>query len=141
MESTLTNYQLVEENARLKAELKELRLKIAELAANPVHSPTAGTEAATSQGPGSERAQIPWEGVGHTLTKAQLERYSRQILLPSFGVKGTSFAELRLETFPYTHLRQLTQTFFPLIDCAQVVLIQILIGERCLLCWAASGCE
>jgi predicted metal-binding protein len=29
-----------------------------------------------------------WESDGHGLTKEQIERYSRQLLLPSFGVKG-----------------------------------------------------
>jgi len=33
----------------------------------------------------------PWDGRGHRLNKEQVERYSRQIILPSFGVQGALF--------------------------------------------------
>ncbi len=33
-------------------------------------------------------AQLGWVGNGHELTKEQIGRYSRQIILPSFGAQG-----------------------------------------------------
>ena len=36
----------------------------------------------------SSSAQLGWEGNGHELTKEQIGRYSRQIILPSFGAQG-----------------------------------------------------
>lgn len=36
----------------------------------------------------SSSARLGWEGNGHELTKEQIGRYSRQIILPSFGAQG-----------------------------------------------------
>jgi len=90
----LTKYQLIEENARLRSEMKDLRLKISELTTTPGRNTQASpaTRIEKCFTPSKEaigvQIEVPWEGVDHTLTKAQIERYSRQILLPAFGVKG-----------------------------------------------------
>jgi hypothetical protein len=94
----LSKDQLIEENARLHSEMEDLRLKISELTSTPgrtTHHPTQAFPTRNAKSFKSsketigEQMDVPWEGVDHTLTKEQIERYSRQILLPSFGVKGT----------------------------------------------------
>lgn len=37
---------------------------------------------------GSDSAYLRWEAGPHSLTSDQIGRYSRQLLLPSFGVQG-----------------------------------------------------
>ena len=36
----------------------------------------------------SDSECLPWEAGPHSLTSDQINRYSRQLLLPSFGVQG-----------------------------------------------------
>ena len=70
--------QLRAENARLKAYISNLTNPLAETTAN-------------GSSPPSDACPIvarPWDGGGHGLNREQVGRYSRQIILPSFGVDG-----------------------------------------------------
>ena len=88
--------ELVLDNLRLQEEVKQLRQKLSKLTAadNGVatsapaqsHNGQHSSSLPTSNGP----APPAWEGVQHSLSKGQVERYSRQILLHSFGVQGES---------------------------------------------------
>ena len=71
--------QLRAENVRLKAYIGNLTSPLAENTAN-------GTSSASSEA--CPVVASPWDGVGHGLNREQVGRYSRQIILPSFGVEG-----------------------------------------------------
>jgi hypothetical protein len=64
------------ENAALRAELAGLRGDI-----GPAPEPTSPNGTPMTSAP-------EWDGLGHGLTKDQVGRYSRQIVLPSFGAEG-----------------------------------------------------
>ena len=86
--------ELIHYNLRLQEEVKQLRQKLSKLTAaeNGVaasaqsHNGQHSSSSPNSDGP----AHPAWEGVQHSLSKGQVERYSRQILLHSFGVQGIS---------------------------------------------------
>ena len=73
--------QLRAENARLKAYINDLN-------ASGDQCTTNGTSDA-EEPPKFPTAAGPWDGFGHGLSKEEVARYSRQIILPSFGVQGT----------------------------------------------------
>lgn len=70
--------QLRAENARLKAYIGNITTP----------TPENGANGASSSPDACPVAPSPWDGVGHGLSKDQVGRYSRQIILPSFGVEG-----------------------------------------------------
>ena len=72
--------RLREENARLKAYINSITT-----------SPCILENGSSSDLPTTTTASLEnlWDGVGHGLSKEQVARYSRQIILPSFGVQGT----------------------------------------------------
>jgi hypothetical protein len=69
--------RLREENANLRAHLDQLRVSAA---SNGTH------EAAAEACPA--RPHATWDGTQHGLTKEQIGRYSRQLILHNFGVHG-----------------------------------------------------
>ena len=86
---------------RLRAEVASLRSQLlAVQAAAPkaqkvdAQNGCKPTESGTSQ----RDSTGSWQGEAHGLTKAQVERYSRQIVLPAFGVNGAALP-LRAQTF------------------------------------------
>lgn len=70
--------RLQEENARLKAYIAQISHRDANETSQ--HIPSAEEDVGLSG-----RA---WDGAGHGLTAAEVARYSRQIVLPSFGIQG-----------------------------------------------------
>ena len=86
--------ELIQDNLRLQEEVEQLRQKLSKLTAaeNGVATSAQGqngqhsSSLQSSNGP----AHPAWEGMQHSLSKGQVERYSRQILLHSFGVQGES---------------------------------------------------
>lgn len=73
------------ENAKLRADLERLRAPTAGAKQPAATAPPA--EAANGSGPAATEAPA-WDGLGHGLTKDQIARYSRQIVLHSFGVEA-----------------------------------------------------
>jgi len=73
--------QLEEENSRLKAYLQQLL---------PSHSQDAEIRDQFDRDIAEFHSRQAWDGGGHGLTKDQVNRYSRQIILPSFGVQAQS---------------------------------------------------
>ena len=53
----------------------------------------------SAQTAGQGDARLNWEGTEHELTKEQVVRYSRQIILPSFGAQGLSPNSVHMETY------------------------------------------
>ena len=86
--------RLREENAHLRALLERSppdRRPVGAGISPPGES--HGSCARTSpQTAGQGAADLHWEGTEHQLTKDQVVRYSRQVILPSFGAQGTSSA-------------------------------------------------
>eukprot|EP00887_Chlorella_sp_A99_P001231 scaffold14.g1231.t1 len=79
--------RLREENARLREELRRLgQGRPEEHAAGAPPAPPAADGAAP---------RPAWDGTQHGLTKEQIARYSRQIILQSFGVHGARALALR----------------------------------------------
>lgn len=80
--------ELQAENARLRAELDRLKASACdpEQQAAPAAAAPAGGGAAA--GLNGSAAPSSWDGLGHGLTAAQIARYSRQIVLHSFGVQA-----------------------------------------------------
>lgn len=76
--------QLRAENARLQAEIK--RLNRGNGSGGEAGPPSANA-AASAAAPSARE----WDGEGHGLSRDQVARYSRQILLHSFGVHGESY--------------------------------------------------
>jgi hypothetical protein len=79
------------EVARLRAEVASLRAQLS--AALDARPPTAQRERAcpAPDRDGSacpEPGEARWRGEPHGLTKDLVERYSRQLVLPEFGVAG-----------------------------------------------------
>ena len=73
------------QNAQLQAELE--RLKSATTGAQSPEAQSAA--AALGSGAAACGAPLPaWDGLQHGLSKEQIARYSRQIILHSFGVQG-----------------------------------------------------
>ena len=80
--------RLREENAHLRTLLErsspDHRPVVAIGSDTDQRSSVVATGEVVSQGDVS----LQWDGHGHRLTKEQVARYSRQIILPSFGVQG-----------------------------------------------------
>lgn len=76
----------------LQQEVKTLRARLAELEQSGRKTPSdseSGQGNPAQKEAGSRGAgPVGWQGVGHSLSKEQVERYSRQLILPSFGVAG-----------------------------------------------------
>ncbi len=75
--------QLEQENEKLRGELERLRLS--QRSAVTVPAVVADSKA---RGPPTSSSSASWDGAAHSLTKHQVERYSRQVLLGSFGPHG-----------------------------------------------------
>lgn len=77
-------------NAELEAELNNLRAaaKASEHQAAQEQQPPDAAANGASQGDFPPAAS--WDGLQHGLDKDQIARYSRQIILHSFGVQGTA---------------------------------------------------
>jgi hypothetical protein len=63
--------------------------------AHPPSAPNAGQLAAGNAGgqdgtrpTGAAAPVFEWESSGHPLTRGDIERYSRQLILPALGVQG-----------------------------------------------------
>ena len=73
---------VIQENMALKEELHSLRRELASYKLD-------GSKVASSLTELPQGGTIGWEsGFQHTLRSHQIERYSRQLLLGSFGVQG-----------------------------------------------------
>lgn len=82
--------RLREENALLKAEIERLR---GLPQSNGVHDSPGAAEAAADAAARDSGEACPmqrpaWDGANHGLSKEQIARYSRQVILHSFGVHG-----------------------------------------------------
>eukprot|EP00192_Tetraselmis_astigmatica_P003976 CAMPEP_0117658236 /NCGR_PEP_ID=MMETSP0804-20121206/5758_1 /TAXON_ID=1074897 /ORGANISM="Tetraselmis astigmatica, Strain CCMP880" /LENGTH=465 /DNA_ID=CAMNT_0005464747 /DNA_START=57 /DNA_END=1454 /DNA_ORIENTATION=- len=75
-----------EEVARLRAENIALRKEVSELRGQRIQEPSTSSSAADPIAPPSPSPYCP----GHELSPAQVSRYSRQLLLESFGIQGQS---------------------------------------------------
>lgn len=73
---------------RLQAEVASLRaqLQAVQAAQGPAGQPA--TQGAHEGAGGGSAGVSCWQGEPHGLTKAQVERYCRQLILPAFGVGG-----------------------------------------------------
>ncbi|EFN55933.1 hypothetical protein CHLNCDRAFT_22673 [Chlorella variabilis] len=77
--------QLREQNARLQAEVERLKAAVAGPGQQGAQAAAANGAAAPDGAAGSFPA---WDGLRHGLSKDQIARYSRQIVLHSFGVQA-----------------------------------------------------
>lgn len=85
MSGELERLQL--ENAELRVELERLRASVgAQQPPAPQQAAAAAAGAPAANGGGAARPS--WDGEQHGLDKGQIARYSRQIILHSFGVQG-----------------------------------------------------
>ncbi len=84
--------RLREENAHLRALLEQSTSNHKSASHGVVDAKeshkSSACERAMNDGDGTQ--PLGWEGNGHKLTKEQVARYSRQIILPSFGAQGLS---------------------------------------------------
>ena len=84
--------ELIAENARLSEEVILLKKKLEQLqapvGAQNVFSKTPVAPLLKCAESSSRQSKITWQGKDHNLSKEQVERYSRQILLNSMGVQG-----------------------------------------------------
>lgn len=90
------------DRAKLISEVGQLRRKVADLeaqlrtrcrsgdtdAAQSIPQASASSTESNHSSHGTSGRLPGWQGVNHSLNKDQIERYSRQILLRSFGVEG-----------------------------------------------------
>ena len=81
------------ENERLKAEIELVKAELDQLKQQAqsngaaARAPEAGAPPARAAAEACPLQQRPsWDGSDHGLSKEQIARYSRQIILPSFGV-------------------------------------------------------
>lgn len=76
----------------LKQEIRTLRARLAELEESGHTTPSVSGDGKVAQEEAGSRGAGPvgWQGGGHSLSKKQVERYSRQLILPSFGVAGVT---------------------------------------------------
>lgn len=72
-----------QEAIALEAEIQALRHKLHALESQ------YSNHMARDTGVSSHHRSGTWDASGHGLSKGQVERYSRQIILPSFGVSST----------------------------------------------------
>lgn len=72
-----------QEAVALEAEIQALRCKLHALESQ------YSKHMARDAGMSSHHRNGTWDASGHGLSKGQVERYSRQIILPSFGVSST----------------------------------------------------
>lgn len=81
---------LKDQNAQLQAELERLKLATAgNVQQGSTHEQAAEAGAAAANGAACPRGACPtWDGLHHGLDKGQIARYSRQIILHSFGVQA-----------------------------------------------------
>lgn len=75
-----------QEAIALEAEIQALRRQLRALESQYSKNTTQGKGAGVSLLHGGSGSA--WDVSGHGLTKEQVERYSRQIILPSFGVSS-----------------------------------------------------
>lgn len=82
--------RLKAENAQLKAELDQLRATSGGGQPAQEQPPAAANGASAADGcsPANGHATPSWDGLQHGLSKDQIARYSRQIVLHSFGVQA-----------------------------------------------------
>ena len=85
---------MISEVERLQAEVASLRaqLQAVQAAQGPAGQP--GTQGAHKGVGGGNAGASCWQGEAHGLTKAQVERYCRQIILPAFGPGGAAATPL-----------------------------------------------
>ena len=81
---------IVRELKELKRQKAELEHRISALEAKLQDTAALERSVAVSNG-----CSVP-NGLEHGLSPDQIYRYSRQLLLPSFGVEGTKWIELKL---------------------------------------------
>lgn len=74
-----------QEAIALEAEIQALRHKLHALESQ--YSKHVARD--IGEGEPSHHRSGTWDASGHGLSKGQVERYSRQIILPSFGVSST----------------------------------------------------
>ena len=84
--------QLIEDNKQLREEIRILNRKLESLQEpqEAQHLPCKGpvpTYVSCKATP-LQQNKVPWQGKDHSLSKDQVERYSRQILLQCMGVQG-----------------------------------------------------
>lgn len=72
------------EISALREEIKKLTLRLAELEYAGESCENGGACCTGNL----QANQVGWHGVGHSLSRQQVERYSRHLILPSFGVAG-----------------------------------------------------
>ena len=87
-----TTSDLVAENKRLRQEISLLKQKLERLQ-DPLSAEEPFLNAqshpiSTCTEPSATHTSVPWQGNGHNLSKDNVERYSRQILLSCMGVQG-----------------------------------------------------
>lgn len=87
MPDALSLQVLRDENERLRLELVSIKQQLhasKQGRAGRQTQPCMATDCSADKPPTS----IKWAGTGHNLSKAEIERYSRHLLLGSFGAKG-----------------------------------------------------
>ena len=83
--------QLRAENAQLRAEVERLRAAAAGQPAQQQPEQQQANGGAAADGAACASPDPPsWDGMQHGLDQGQIARYSRQIILPSFGVQGAA---------------------------------------------------
>lgn len=85
---------LREENARLRAELARFRPEPQNAGDHSLwHDSRNGVDGAGSRRDDTDASSHrEWDACGHGLDRAQIARYSRQIVLKSFGIHGAAWA-------------------------------------------------
>lgn len=84
--------RLRKENAHLRALLERSSPDHTSIPAGVSGSskPYESCSRTSTQTVGQDDTRVSWEGIEHQLTKEQVVRYSRQVILPSFGARGLS---------------------------------------------------
>ena len=80
--------ELQAENARLRSEIERLKAAAGGAQQQTAAAAAAPNGSAATTGSNAAAAPASWDGLGHGLSAAQVARYSRQIVLHSFGVQA-----------------------------------------------------